>query len=173
LVFEKADPKPCEIILITAASGAVGSLIGQLAKLRGLTVIGLVGSDEKMKYCKKELNFCYVFNYKKHDISQALKLVAPKGIDIFMDSVGGEIYHTVVNNHMKLYGRVMVLGSIANYNDKTPALVPQTNMTIFVKQLSVNGFLCFRYYDDWPKSFEVLNKLIQEVDYKNLVEFKI
>lgn len=162
LVFEKADPKPNETILITAASGAVGSLIGQLAKLKGLTVIGLVGSDEKAKYCKNELDFCYVLNYKKQDVNQALKLIAPDGIDIFMDSVGGDFYHTVVNNHMKLYGRVMVLGSIANYNDKTPALVPQTNMTIFVKQLSVNGFLCFRYYDDWPKSFEVLNKLIQE-----------
>jgi prostaglandin reductase 1 len=162
LVFEKAEPKANETIVITAASGAVGGIIGQLAKIRGLKVIGFVGSDEKLNYCKNELGFDHVFNYKKTDFSKALTEVAPDGIDIFMDSVGGDFYHKIVNDHMKLYGRVMVLGSIANYNDKDKALVPQTNMTIFVKQLSVNGFLCFRYYDDWPKSFVVINELIKE-----------
>lgn len=161
--MERAEPKAKEIIAITAASGAVGSLVGQLAKLKGLTTIGFVGSDEKVNYCKNELGYDHVFNYKKTDISKALSEVAPDGIDIYYDSVGGNLFPQVINNHMKTFGRVLVIGSIANYNDKDKALEPQTHQSIFIKQLTVIGWLCFRYYDDWPRAFVELNKLIKEV----------
>ena len=137
--LERTNPKPNEIILITTAAGAVGHIVGQLAKAKGLTVIGVVGSDDKLNWCK-ELGFDHVFNYKTHDVFAELQKVAPDGVDIYFDhvklkflmkyyfskileyfiklkKVGGEYYHNVINNHLRQNGRVLVCGSIENYND--------------------------------------------------------
>lgn len=84
------QPKKGETIFISAASGAVGQIVGQLAKHEGLTVIGSVGSDEKLDYIKKELKFDDGFNYKKEKPAEALAKLAPKGIDIYYENVGGE-----------------------------------------------------------------------------------
>lgn len=74
-------------MIVTSAAGAVGSIVGQLAKAKGCTVIGLVGSDEKLDWCKNELGFDHVFNYKKVNFSEALSQVAPNGADIYFDNV--------------------------------------------------------------------------------------
>lgn len=84
------EPKKGETIFISAASGAVGQIVGQLAKHEGLTVIGSVGSDEKLEFIKKDLNFDDGFNYKKEKPNEALQRIAPKGIDIYYENVGGE-----------------------------------------------------------------------------------
>jgi NADPH-dependent curcumin reductase CurA len=117
LAFEKCMPKAGETILISAAAGAVGTVVGQLAKIKGLKVVGLVGSDDKLKFCKEELGFDHVFNYKSVKFDEAIKQVAPEGIDIYFDNVGGDYYHTIINNHMKKRGRILVCGSIQTYND--------------------------------------------------------
>lgn len=85
--LKRCDPKPNEILCVTAAAGAVGSVVGQLAKLQGLKVIGFVGSEEKLKWCKEELGFDHVFNYKDTNFSEALSKVVPDGIDIYFDNV--------------------------------------------------------------------------------------
>ena len=127
---------------MTAAAGAVGSIVGQLAKIRGLKVIGLVGSDDKLDWCKNELGwllkfsflleqtffqliinwlikkgFDHVFNYKTSNWSDEIIKVAPDGIDIYYDHVGDEFYTTIINKHLRSKGRVLVVGSIQNYND--------------------------------------------------------
>lgn len=89
-LFEIGQPKKGETIFISAASGAVGQIVGQLAKHEGLTVIGSVGSDEKLDFIMKELGFDGGFNYKKEDPNKALARVVPDGIDIYYDNVGGE-----------------------------------------------------------------------------------
>ncbi len=88
--YDIGEPKKGEMIFISAASGAVGQIVGQLAKHEGLTVIGSVGSDDKLDFIKKELGFDEGFNYKKEKPSDALKRLAPKGIDIYFENVGGE-----------------------------------------------------------------------------------
>ncbi len=88
--YEIGQPKKGETIFISAASGAVGQLVGQLAKHEGLKVIGSVGSDEKLEYIKKDLNFDEGFNYKKESPEESLKRLAPNGIDIYYENVGGE-----------------------------------------------------------------------------------
>ncbi len=99
------EPKKGETIFISAASGAVGQIVGQLAKHEGLKVIGSVGSDEKLDFTKEELNFDDGFNYKKEDPSDALKRLAPKGIDIYFENVGGEQLDAAIAA-MNNYGRI-------------------------------------------------------------------
>ncbi len=113
------EPKEREILIVNGAAGAVGSLVGQLAKVKGCTVIGFVGSDDKVDWCKS-LGFDHVFNYKKCEISEAIKSVAPEGADMFFDNVGGDYYHTIINKHLRKYARVSICGSIENYNDTEP-----------------------------------------------------
>ena len=99
------EPKKGETIFISAASGGVGQLVGQLAKHEGLKVVGSVGSDEKLSFIRKELNFDEGFNYKKEQPSDALKRLAPKGIDIYFDNVGGEHLDAAIAA-MNNYGRI-------------------------------------------------------------------
>jgi len=117
LGLNRCEPKSGETVLVTSAAGAVGHVVGQLAKLKGCTVIGLVGSDEKAAWCKNDLKFDHVVNYKTCDLDEEISKVAPDGIDVFYDNVGGEFYHQVLTKHMKLNGRVLVVGSIQTYND--------------------------------------------------------
>ena len=103
--YEIGRPKKGETIFISAASGAVGSLVGQLAKREGLRVIGSVGDDKKLKYILEELNFDDGFNYKKEKPMSALERLAPEGIDIYFESVGGEHLEAALAS-LKLYGRI-------------------------------------------------------------------
>lgn len=103
--YEIGAPKKGETIFISAASGAVGQLVGQLAKHEGLTVIGSVGSDEKKDFILKELGFDHAFNYKKEKASDALPRLAPEGIDIYYENVGGEQLEAAIDN-LKNFGRI-------------------------------------------------------------------
>jgi len=162
LGLEKCTPKRGELVLVSAASGAVGNLVGQLAKLKGCQVIGLVGSDEKVKWCQEELGFDHVINYKRVDFSDAIAQVAPEGVDIYFDNVGGDFYHTIVAKHMRKFGRVLVCGSIQTYNDRVAKLYHATNLAILFKELTVMGFTCYNHDDEWSQAFSTLKELIQE-----------
>jgi hypothetical protein len=104
-LHEIGQPKKGEVILISAAAGAVGQVVGQIAVREGLHVIGSVGDDEKVKFCKEQLGFQDAFNYKKESVWDAVKRLAPDGIDIFYDNVGGELLDCALAN-MKLFGRI-------------------------------------------------------------------
>ena len=116
------EPKAGETIIVTGAAGAVGSIVGQLAKINGCKVIAFAGSDDKVDWCKKDLGFDHVFNYKKVNFSEAISKVASEGVEMFYDNVGGDFNHTIINKHMKRYGRVTICGSIENYNELEPKL---------------------------------------------------
>jgi NADPH-dependent curcumin reductase CurA len=111
-LYEIGQPKKGETIFISAASGAVGALVGQLAKREGLRVVGSVGDDEKLKYIKEELGFDDGFNYKTEKIADALKRIAPEGIDIYYENVGGEQLEEAIA-HMKPFGRIGKFGIFA------------------------------------------------------------
>ncbi|CAF1501272.1 unnamed protein product, partial [Didymodactylos carnosus] len=114
------EPKAGEICVVNGAAGAVGSIVGQLAKAKGLTVIGFAGTDEKVSWCKNDLKFDYVYNYKKITLEDALKESAPNGVDVFYDNVGGDFHHEMISKHMRIRGRTCICGSISNYNNKEP-----------------------------------------------------
>ncbi|KAF9388763.1 hypothetical protein CPB97_000451 [Podila verticillata] len=133
------QPKKGETIFISAAAGAVGQLVGQIAKHQGLRVIGSVGSDDKVDYLINELKFDAAFNYKKGDVLENLKRLAPEGIDIYYENVGGvqlEAALEVMNTH----GRVVACGMISQYNTQTPYGI--RNLThVIGKRITIRGFI--------------------------------
>lgn len=161
-LYKLCEPKAGEIVLVNGAGGAVGSLVGQLAKIRGCTVIAFAGTDDKVAWCKNELGFDHVFNYKTVNFSEEISKLAPEGVDVFFDNVGGEFYHTVMAKHMKRYGRISCCGSIENYNDAKPKLYPAVNFFIVRNELQVKGFIVSTFKKDWPNAFVEMQQYIKE-----------
>lgn len=157
--------------MVTGAAGAVGSVVGQLAKADGCTVVGLAGDDAKCEWIKS-LGFDYAINYKTADVSAALQAVAPNGYDVFFDNVGGQISSTIIHQ-MRTFGRVAVCGSISSYNhDRSEQeLGPFLQPTILMKELTVKGFLVWRWTHKWLEGIQSVHKLICEgsVKYKETV----
>lgn len=140
-LFEIGKPKKGETIFISAASGAVGAIVGQLAKHEGLYVIGSVGSDDKLDYIIRELGFDAGFNYNKESAAFALYRLAPHGLDIYYENVGGETLEAAINA-MKLHGRIVACGMISQYNLKPHEVYPIHNlMNMIGKRLTFRGFL--------------------------------
>lgn len=134
-------PKKGETIFISAASGAVGQLVGQLAKHEGLTVIGSVGDDKKLDFITKELKFDAGFNYKTEKPLEALQRLAPDGIDIYYENVGGEQLEAAIA-HLKSWGRVIACGMISQYNTSPDKAYGVKNlMQVVAKRLTIRGFI--------------------------------
>ncbi|KAF9115729.1 hypothetical protein BGX27_006676 [Mortierella sp. AM989] len=162
-------PKTGETIFISAASGAVGQLAGQLAKAWGLTVIGSVGSDEKVEFLLKEVGFDFAFNYKKQTAHDALKSLAPNGIDIYFENVGGETLEAALD-HMNNYGRIIACGMISQYNSTEPYGI-RNLMQVVSKRLTIRGFIVADFHEQYFADFfrevrELLlnGKIIYRVD---------
>merc|ERR1719495_1264433 len=102
--LELCEPKAGETVVVSGAAGAVGSLVGQIAKIKGCKVIGFAGSDQKCEWLTKELGFDKAYNYKTTDVDKVLKEGAPNGVDCFFDNVGGLDATKVINNHMNTFG---------------------------------------------------------------------
>jgi len=137
--YEIGKPKKGETIFISAAAGAVGQIVGQLAKHEGLKVIGSVGDDKKLEFITKELKFDGGFNYKKESASDALKRLAPDGIDIYYENVGGDQLEAALFAS-KDFGRVVVCGLISQYNKKEEQPIKGFTQ-ILSKRLTVRGFI--------------------------------
>ena len=134
-------PQSGETIVISAAAGAVGSIAGQIGKILGCKVVGIVGSDQKVTLLEENFGFDAAINYKnEQDLSSAIASHCPNGVDIYFDNVGGMISDAVFAN-INTYGRVVVCGSISNYNDTEIALSPSILPIVVYKFLSINGFL--------------------------------
>ena len=160
------QPKKGETVVVSAAAGAVGSIVCQIAKIKGCRVVGIAGSDEKCNWLKNNLKVDEVINYKKDDILESLKEKCPEGIDIYFENVGGETLDaalTLMNN----YGRIPVCGLISMYNDwETPG--PKMFRNILMKRLTVKGFLVSDYLDRYAESLESLSEWMAEgkIQYK-------
>lgn len=155
--LEICKPKPGDVVVVTGAAGAVGSLVGQLAKLKGCKVIGFAGNDEKCNWLKTELGFDHVINYKTANVSDALHAAAPNGVDCYFDNVGGEL-SSLIFRQMREYGRISICGSISSYNvpvDQWPK-VPILQPLFVMKQLTMEGFQVWRYADQWLEGISVL-----------------
>lgn len=138
-------PQPGETVLVSGAAGAVGSLVGQIAKIKGCRAVGIAGTDQKVDWLMKELSFDAAFNYKTtSDYGAKLKELCPNGIDCYFDNVGGKITDAVFPR-MNVYGRISVCGQISQYNLEAPELGPRPLAQILVKQLRVEGFIVTRF----------------------------
>jgi len=151
---ELGQPKPGDSVVVSAASGAVGSVVGQLAKIWGARAVGIAGGGEKCSYVKEELGFDACIDYKAGDLREHLKAVCPKGVDVYFDNVGGEILDTVLAR-MNLFGRVVVCGTIADYNAVDPYRVKNWR-AILVNRLRVQGMIVFDWKDRYGEALAAL-----------------
>ncbi|EXJ89670.1 hypothetical protein A1O3_02737 [Capronia epimyces CBS 606.96] len=143
-LHEIGQPKPGDVILVSAAAGAVGQTVGQIAVQEGLHVIGSVGDDRKLDFIINELGFTSGFNYKKENISDAVKRLAPDGIDIYYDNVGGELLDVALQN-MKDFGRIVACGTISTYNNSgaSGAYGVKNYSSVVRKRLRWQGFIVY------------------------------
>ncbi|KAK3319626.1 hypothetical protein B0T19DRAFT_445429 [Cercophora scortea] len=140
-LLEIGKPKAGETIFVSSAAGAVGQMVGQIAKRLGLTVIGSVGSDDKLDFITKELGFDGGFNYKTEKPADALKRLAPNGIDIYYENVGGEQLEAALDA-LNNFGRVVGCGMISGYNSAPQDRYPIRNlMHLVAKRLTLRGFI--------------------------------
>ncbi|XP_065912085.1 prostaglandin reductase 1-like [Dysidea avara] len=154
-------PKEGETLVITGAAGAVGSAVGQIAKIKGCRVVGFAGSDEKVEYLKG-LGFDEAINYKTMtSLKEALDKACPKGIDMFFDNVGGEFYDTIIPQ-MNNSGRVVIVGYMSQYNSEKPDQGPRLNPSILAKELTIRGFFIYNWLPRWPEAFKAIGEWIDK-----------
>ncbi|EEF32562.1 alcohol dehydrogenase, putative [Ricinus communis] len=154
-------PKKGERVYVSAASGAVGQLVGQFAKLMGCYVVGSAGSKEKVDLLKNKFGFDEAFNYREeHDWNAALKRYFPEGIDIYFENVGGKMLDAVLLN-MRTHGRIAACGMISQYNLEHPDGVH--NLIVVVhKRIRIQGFISFDYFGQYSKFLDFVLPYIRE-----------
>lgn len=155
------NPKAGETVVVSAASGAVGGVVGQLAKARGARAVGLAGGADKCRYVVEELGFDECIDYKQHpdikSLNAALKAACPKGVDGYFENVGGMILDAVMLR-ANAFSRIAMCGMIAGYNgEPIPMAAPQL---ILVNRMKVEGFIVSEHMDVWPESLKELGGLV-------------
>ena len=153
-------PKAGETIVISGAAGSVGSMVGQIAKAEGLTVIGTAGTDEKCQWLTQELGFDAAINYKSDDLAAQLAAASPNGVDLYFENTGGAVQHAVFDV-MNAHGRIMVCGMISDYNTLTPSVGPNW-IPIIKKRLTIQGFTMPDHYDKIPSMMQAMSKYLME-----------
>ncbi len=152
------DPQPGETVVVSGAAGAVGSLVGQIAKIKGCRVVGIAGSDEKVDYIRNDLGFDAGLNYKStSDYYAALKSLCPDGIDVYFDNVGGPVTDAVFGL-INTSARVSVCGQISQYNQTSAELGPRFLWKLIEKQAKVEGFLVFQFADKFREGLTQLTE---------------
>lgn len=154
-LVEIGEAKAGETVLVSAAAGAVGSLVGQMAKLQGCRAVGIAGSDEKCRWLVEELGYDAAVNYKKGDLVAQLREACPDGVDVLYENVGGECLDaglTVMNN----FGRVIICGLISTYNATGPVPGPYMFRNMIMRRLKMTGFVILDHFDKYPEYQAVL-----------------
>jgi len=148
-LLDLGAPQQGETLLVSSAAGTVGATAGQIGKLKGLTVVGLAGSDDKCAYLK-ELGFDEAINYRTDDLGGAIKAACPKGVDIYFDNVGGEMLDTAIGC-MTPKGRIVISGAMSEYNRASPRGIRNT-LAFITHRLRMEGLVVFDYVKDFPKA---------------------
>jgi len=153
---EIGQPKAGETVVVSAASGAVGSVVGQLAKLWGCRVVGIAGGKMKCDFVKDELGFDACIDYKSEDVHGALRTLCPKGVDVYFENVGGPMLDTLLR-HMNLFSRIVVCGLIAEYNATEPYGYKNLR-AILVNRIKVQGMIVFDWKDRYGEALKALGE---------------
>ena len=158
-------PKAGETLVVGAATGAVGSVVGQLGKIHGMRVVGVAGGAEKCAYAVEELGFDACIDHRDPDLAKRLKEACPKGVDVYYENVGGATLEAVMPL-MNVWGRIPLCGMIAWYDNSGPLdgpdRLPKLWRTILVQRLAVRGFIIFDHYDRFPAFVEEVSGHIRD-----------
>ena len=153
-LLEIGKPQPGETVLVSGAAGAVGSMVGQIARIKGCRVVGVAGSDEKVDYLVRELGFDAAFNYKTtEDYFKKLKELCPNGIDVYFDNVGGTLTDAVFRL-INVRARICVCGQISQYNLAKPEMGPRFLWKLIEKRARLEGFLVFQFADRYAEGLQ-------------------
>ena len=158
-------PQTAETVVVSAASGAVGSVVGQISRIKGARAVGIAGSPEKCKFVKEELGFDECVNHKSPDFPEVLKNACPEGIDVYFENVSGKVFETIFPL-LNEFARIPVCGLIAHYNDtqlpEGPNTAPLILRDILVKRLTYRGFIVWDFAAQEQEALESLAGWINE-----------
>ena len=160
-IINEGKIKSGEIVLVSAAAGAVGSLVGQIAKIKGCKVIGVAGGKEKCKYVKEQLGFDEVIDYKNDNIYSSLKKYCPEGIDVYFDNVGGEILDAALAK-LRMNARIVICGAISQYNNTSRTKGPSNYLSLLVNRATMSGMVVFDYKNDYPMAINQISEWFSE-----------
>ncbi|HTR86081.1 MAG TPA: NADP-dependent oxidoreductase [Reyranella sp.] len=160
-LLEVGQPKTGETIVVSAASGAVGQVVGQIGKIMGCRVVGIAGGAKKCSFVKDEFGFDACVDYKaEKNLDKALLAVCPKGIDVYFDNVGGEVSDAVLRN-INFFGRVALCGSISQYNATTPPMGPRLLGTFVGKRVRAQGFIVTDFANKYEPAMRQMGEWIK------------
>jgi NADPH-dependent curcumin reductase len=154
-LLDVGRPVAGETVVVSGAAGATGSVVGQIAKIKGCRAIGIAGGAEKCRWLTDEAGFDAAIDYKSEDVAARLKALCPKGIDIFFDNVGGDVLDAALAR-LALRGRVVLCGGIAQYNATEPAPGPKNYLNLVVQRGRMEGFIILDYL---PRAGEAVGAL--------------
>ncbi len=171
-LLEIGQPQPGETVLVSGAAGAVGSLVGQIAKVRGCRVVGIAGSEDKCRWLTEDLGFDATFNYKAvPDLRGKLKELCPDGIDVYFDNVGGPISDAAIS-WMNLRGRISICGQISQYNNDQAEMGPRLLFHFVIKRLRAEGFLVFDFLERYSEGLAHLTEWVKSGRLKYREQFE-
>jgi hypothetical protein len=155
-------PKAGETIVVSGAAGAVGMVVGQIAKLQGCRVVGIAGTDEKAKTLLDNFGFDQVINYKTTtNIYKAVKEACPDGVDVYFDNVGGTISDAVISA-INFHARIALCGQISLYNSKEIPMGPRVQPMLLTRSVLMQGFIVSNYQNRFPEGMKQLSNWVQE-----------
>lgn len=150
-LLDIGQPKEGETVLVSAASGAVGSVVGQIAKIKGCRVVGIAGGPEKCKYLTEVLGFDAAIDYKNEDVRKAIRKTCPDRVDIYFDNVGGEILDAALAN-LNMHARVVICGAISQYNE-ADVTGPKNYLSLLVNRARMEGLVIFDFKDRFMEAY--------------------
>nr|WP_265242111.1 NADP-dependent oxidoreductase [Muriicola sp. Z0-33] len=165
-ILEVGKIKEGDIVVVSGAAGAVGSIVGQIAKIKGCTVIGIAGGADKCKYIVEELGFDAAIDYKNEDVKSRLKEECPKGLDVYFDNVGGEILNIALGR-LRMHARVVICGAISQYNNTTAVKGPSNYLSLLVNRASMQGMVVFDWADRYGEAAAQMGKWMAEQKLKS------
>jgi NADPH-dependent curcumin reductase CurA len=160
-LLDVGKPEPGQTVVVSGAAGAVGMVVGQIARIKGCRVVGIAGGAEKCKYLIDELGFDAAIDYKAETVGKALRQDCPKGIDVFFDNVGGDILDAALAN-LARHARVVVCGAVSQYNNTTPIKGPSNYLSLLVHRASMTGMVLFDYADRFPEAAKIMGGWLAE-----------
>lgn len=150
-ILDTGMPKAGETVVVSGAAGAVGTVVGQIAKIKGCRVVGIAGGQDKCDYLVNELGFDAAIDYKNSDVKKGLKEACPKGVDVFFDNVGGDILDDVLTR-INMKARIVICGAISQYNNTTPVKGPSNYLTLLVNRARMEGIVVFDNIANYGKA---------------------
>ncbi|MGR3898943.1 NADP-dependent oxidoreductase [Psychrobacter sp. 1176_08] len=164
-LLKTGEPKAGETVVVSGAAGAVGSLVGQIAKIKGCRVVGIAGGREKCQFLVDELGFDAAIDYKNENVKKALKQTCPDGVNVYFDNVGGDILNDVLTQ-INLRARIVICGAISQYNNTEAVKGPSNYLSLLVNRARMEGIVVFDNVKEYPIAMKEIAGWIQSGDIK-------